>query len=191
MNEIEKIKKFLTIKRDAIEETINDKSSTKFAVFLIAIAIMLGLIQSILLSVVTPDIMEWILSFFGFPPPSVVRIMDVIASNIIFPILLIVLTFYIGIALKGEPESLNHVVRAIGYSVPPLIISSALSFLSLIPILELFVSFLNIVFGFWFLIILIIALMITFKKGALTGISAILLSVIIAGLSVIWTLLLP
>ncbi len=37
-DELEKIKKFMTIKRDTVEETINDANSTKFAVLLIAIA---------------------------------------------------------------------------------------------------------------------------------------------------------
>ena len=190
--EIEKITKFMTIKRDVIEETINDERSTKFAVFLIAISIALGLIQSILQSFLAPDVMEVILGLFGFPTPSYVRIiMDAIASNIIFPILVIVLTFYIGNALKGEAESLNHVVRAIGYSVPPLIISSALSFLSLIPYVGIFLSFLNFVFGLWFVIIVIVALMITFKKGALTGIGSVILSAIIAGIAMAWTFIIP
>ena len=46
--ELEKIKKFMTIKRDSVEETINDENSTKFAVCLIAISIVLGVIQTLL-----------------------------------------------------------------------------------------------------------------------------------------------
>jgi hypothetical protein len=35
--------------------------------------------------------------------------MDAIANNILFPILLIVLIYYIGNALKGEAESLKKI----------------------------------------------------------------------------------
>lgn len=194
-DELEKIKKFMTIKRDTVEETINDANSTKFAVLLIAIAITLGLIQALLQEFLAQDLFEWIVNRFGITVLSLERIItNAIANNIIFPILVIVLIFYLGNALKGEAESFNHVVRAVGYSVPPLIISTAFSFLSLIPniIVEGLVAFVNVAFGFWFLIILFFTLMITFKKGALTGIGAVALSAIIAGIgSSMWTFFVP
>ncbi len=194
-DELEKIKKFMTIKRDTVEETINDANSTKFAVLLIAIAITLGLIQALLQEFLAQDLFEWIVNRFGITVLSLERIiMNAIANNIIFPILVIVLIFYLGNALKGEAESFNHVVRAVGYSVPPLIISTAFSFLSLIPniIVEGLVAFVNVAFGFWFVIILFFTLMITFKKGVLTGIGAVALSAIIAGIgSSMWTFFVP
>ena len=194
-NELEKLIKFMTIKRDPVEETINDVNSTKFAVILIAISITFGLIQALLQDLLAQDLFQWIINRFGITVLSIERIItNAIANNVIFPILAIVLIFYIGNAIKGEAESFNHIIRAVGYSVPPLIISTAFSFLSLIPnvIVEGLVAFVNVVFGFWFVIILFFALMITFKKGALTGIGAIALSAILAGIvSSLWTFFVP
>ena len=193
-NELEKIKKFMTIKRDTVEETINDVNSTKFAVYLIVIAITLGVIQALLQGLVVQDALELIWSWIGFVTPSVLRIvLDAIFSNIVFPILVIILAFYIGNAVKGEAESLNHVVRAIGYSTPLLIISSGFSFLGLTQNIWVIVvmGFFNFVFGIWFVIVIVFALMITFKKGALTGIGAVILSAIIAGLATSWVVLIP
>ena len=193
-NELEKIKKFMTIKRDTVEETINDVNSTKFAVYLIVIAITLGVIQALLQGLVVQDALELIWSWIGFVTPSVLRIvLDAIFSNIVFPILVITLAFYIGNAVKGEAESLNHVVRAIGYSTPLLIISSGFSFLGLTQNIWVIVvmGFFNYVFGIWFVIVIVFALMITFKKGALTGIGAVILSAIIAGLATSWVVLIP
>lgn len=193
-NELEKIKKFITMKRDPVEETIKDENSTKFAVFLIATAITLSVIQTLLQNPSIQDIPDWAVSFFGITSPTALRIiMNAIANNIIFPTLLIVLIYYIGNALKGEAESLNHVVRAVGFSVPLLIISTALSFLNLISNIFVFVlvGLVNVVFGIWFVIIIVFALMITFKKGALTGIGAVFLSAIIAGIAIAWTIFIP
>jgi len=50
-----------------------------------------------------------------------------------------------------------------------------------------FVGFFNFAFGFWFVIVVIYALMIVFKKGALTGIGAVVLSAIIAAVATGWT----
>jgi len=199
-DEFEKIKKFMLIKRDTVEETINDKNSTKFAVLLIAIAITLGVIQSLLIEFLSQDLFEWVVNRFGITVLTLELIItNAIANNIVFPILVIILTFYIGNAIKGEAESFNHVVRAVGYSVPLLIISTAFSFLSLIPntnifgiIVEGLVIFVNVALGIWFVIIIVFALMITFKKGALTGIGAVALSAIIAGIaSSSWTFFIP
>jgi hypothetical protein len=194
-NELDKIIKFMTIRRKPVEETINDVNSTKFAVLLIAIAITLGLIQALLQNFLSQDLFEWIVNRFGITVLSIERIVtNAIANNIVFPILVIVLTFYIGNIIKGEAESFNHVVRAIGYSVSPLIISTSFSFLSLIPniIIEGLVGFVNFALGIWFVIIIIFALMTTFKKGALTGIGALALSAIIAGIvSTLWTFFIP
>ncbi|MHA2282415.1 MAG: YIP1 family protein [Promethearchaeota archaeon] len=185
----------MTIRRKPVEETINDVNSTKFAVLLIAIAITLGLIQALLQNFLSQDLFEWIVNRFGITVLSIERIVtNAIANNIVFPILVIVLTFYIGNIIKGEAESFNHVVRAIGYSVSPLIISTSFSFLSLIPniIIEGLVGFVNFALGIWFVIIIIFALMTTFKKGALTGIGALALSAIIAGIvSTLWTFFIP
>ena len=49
----------------------------------------------------------------------------------------------------------------------------------------------NFVFGFWFVIVIVYALMLTFKKGALTGIGAIAISAIIAGIATSWVVLIP
>lgn len=194
-NELDKIIKFMTIRRKPVEETINDVNSTKFAVLLIAIAITLGLIQALLQNFLSQDLFEWIVNRFGITVLSIERIVtNAIANNIVFPILVIVLTFYIGNIIKGEAESFNHVVRAIGYSVSPLIISTSFSFLSLIPniIIEGLVGFVNFALGIWFVIIIIFALMTTFKKGALTGIGALALSAIIAGIvSTLWIFFIP
>ncbi|MFW9824572.1 MAG: hypothetical protein ACFFE4_16635, partial [Candidatus Thorarchaeota archaeon] len=119
-NDIEKIENFMRFKREAVEETINDANSTTFAAILIAISVLLGVIQTLLQKLLAQDLYEWIVGFFGFATPSVARIvMDAIANNILFPIIAIILVFYIGNAIKGEADSLNHVIRAIGYSVPP------------------------------------------------------------------------
>ena len=194
-DELEKIKKFMTFKRDTVEETINDVNSTKFASILIGIAITLGVIQALLQEFLSQDLFEWIVNRFGITVLSIERIItNAIASNIVFPILAIILIYYIGNAIKGEAQSFNHVVRAVGYSVPPLIVSLAFSFLSVIPniIIEGIVVFVNVAFGFWFVIILFFALMITFKKGALTGIGAVAISAIIAGIaSSMWTFFIP
>jgi len=194
-DELEKIKKFMTFKRDTVEETINDVNSTKFATILIGIAITLGVIQALLQEFLSQDLFEWIVNRFGITVLSIERIItNAIASNIVFPILAIILIYYIGNAIKGEAQSFNHVVRAVGYSVPPLIVSLAFSFLSVIPniIIEGIVVFVNVAFGFWFVIILFFALMITFKKGALTGIGAVAISAIIAGIaSSMWTFFIP
>ena len=194
-DELEKIKKFMTFERDTVEETINDVNSTKFATILIGIAITLGVIQALLQEFLSQDLFEWIVNRFGITVLSIERIItNAIASNIVFPILAIILIYYIGNAIKGEAQSFNHVVRAVGYSVPPLIVSTAFSFLSVIPniIIEGIVVFVNVAFGFWFVIILFFALMITFKKGALTGIGAVAISAIIAGIaSSMWTFFIP
>ena len=194
-DELEKIKKFMTFKRDTVEETINDVNSTKFATILIGIVITLGVIQALLQEFLLQDLFEWIVNRFGITVLSIERIItNAIASNIVFPILAIILIYYIGNAIKGEAQSFNHVVRAVGYSVPPLIVSTAFSFLSVIPniIIEGIVVFVNVAFGFWFVIILFFALMITFKKGALTGIGAVAISAIIAGIaSSMWTFFIP
>lgn len=193
-NELDKIIKFMTIKREPVEETINDVRSTKFAVFLIAIAMTLAVIQTLLQGLVVQDVLELIWSWMGFVTPSPLRIvLDSIFSNIVFPLLVIILAFYIGNAIKGEAESLNHVVRAVGYSTPPLIISSAFSFLGLTGNIWVIgvMGFFNFVFGLWFVIVIVFALMITFKKGALTGIGAIAISAIIAGIATSWVVLIP
>ena len=193
-HEMEKIERFMTIKRDTVEETINDTSSTLFALCLIVIAIVLGVTQTLLQNLLAPDLLEWLIAFLGTGTPSVVRIItEAIMNNIFFPSLAIILIFYIGNAIKGEAESLNHVIRAIGYSTPPLIISSAISFLNLTqnPFVAGFVGFCMFAFGFWFVIILVFALMITFKKGALTGIGAAVIAAIIAGIVTSWTVFIP
>lgn len=189
-NEFEKIKNFMLIKRETVEETINDTKSTTFAICLIIIAIVLGVIQTLLQNLLAVDPLEWVFGFFGTVDPSDLRIiLDAIMNNIVFPILVIILTFYIGNAVKGEAESLNHIVRAIGYSTPPLLIASILSYLNLTlnPIVIGIVGFFNFAFGFWFVIVAIYALMIAFKKGALTGIGAVVLSAIIAAVATGWT----
>ena len=193
-NELEKIKKFMTIKRDSVEETIKDENSTKFAICLITISIILGAIQTLLQNLLAQDLYEWIVGIFDVAPPSVTRIiMDAIANNIMFPIIVIILVYYIGNAIKGEADSFNHVIRAIGYSVPPLIIGTLFSFLSLIPgiVVDVIVGLINVVFGFWFVILIIYALMLTFKKGALTAIGALLISALIAGIATSWTVFIP
>ncbi len=73
-DELEKIKKFMTIKRDTVEETINNTNSTKFAVLLIAIAITLGLIQALLQEFLAQDLFEWIVNRFGITVLSLERI---------------------------------------------------------------------------------------------------------------------
>ena len=193
-NELEKIKSFMTIKRDPVEETINDENSTKFAICLIVIAMVLAVIQTLLQKLVVQDVLELMWSWLGFATPSDLRIvLDAIFSNIVFPVLVIVLAFYIGNAIKGEAESLNHVVRAVGYSTPPLIISSGFSFLGLTQNIWVIVvmSFFNFIFGLWFVIVIVFALMVTFKKGALTGIGAVAISAIIAGIATSWVVLIP
>ena len=193
-NEIEKMKRFLTIKRDTVEETINDTSSTTFPVFLIILAIVLGVTQTLLQSFLARDALEWLMAIVGEETPSAVRIvLEAIMNNVIFPILMVFLIFYIGNWIKGEAESLNHVIRAIGYSTPPLLISSAIAFLTLIdnPVVWGIVGFFMFAFGIWFIIIVIYALMLTFKKGAFTAIVAIIFSAIIAGIATSWTVFIP
>lgn len=193
-NELEKMKRFLTIKRDTVEETINDTSSTTFPVFLIILAIVLGVTQTLLQNFLARDALEWLMAIIGEETPSAVRIvLEAIMNNVIFPILMVFLIFYIGNWIKGEAESLNHVIRAIGYSTPPLLISSAIAFLTLIdnPVVWGIVGFFMFAFGIWFIIVVIYALMITFKKGAFTAIVAIIFSAIIAGIATSWTVFIP
>jgi hypothetical protein len=193
-NEIEKMKRFMTIKRDTVEETINDTSSTTFAIFLIILAIVLGVTQTLLSNFLARDALEWLMTIVGEETPSAVRIvLEAIMNNIVFPILMIFLLFYIGNGIKGEAESLNHVIRAIGYSTPPLLISSAIAFLTLIdnPVVWGIVGFFMFAFGIWFAVVVIYALMITFKKGAFTAIVAVIFSAIIAGIATGWTVFIP
>jgi len=193
-NELEKMKRFLTIKRDTVEETINDTSSTTLPVFLIILAIVLGVTQTLLQNFLARDALEWLMAIIGEETPSAVRIvLETIMNNVIFPILMIFLIFYIGNWIKGEAESLNHVIRAIGYSTPPLLISSAIAFLTLIdnPVVWGIVGFFMFAFGIWFIVVVIYALMITFKKGAFTAIVAIIFSAIIAGIATSWTVFIP
>lgn len=193
-NEIEKMKRFLKIKRDTVEETINDTSSTTFSLFLIILAIVLGVTQTLLQNFLARDPLEWLIAFVGTEEPSAVRIvMDGIMNNVIFPILMVILIFYLGNWIKGEAESLNHVIRAIGYSTPPLLISSAIGFLTLVdnPVVWIIVGICWFVFGLWFVIVVIYALMLTFKKGAFTAIVAIIFSAIIAGIATWWTVFIP
>lgn len=193
-NELDKIIKFMTIKREPVEETINDERSTKFAWSLIAIAMALAVVQTLLQGLVVQGPLEMLWSWLGFVTPSALRIvLDAIFSNIVFPLLVIILAFYIGNAIKGEAESLNHVVRAVGYSTPLLIITTGFSFLGLTGNIWVIgvMGFFNFVFGFWFVIVIVYALMITFKKGALTGIGAIAISAIIAGIATGWVVLIP
>jgi hypothetical protein len=193
-NEIERMKRFITIKRDTVEETINDTSSTIFPVFLIILAIALGVTQTLLQNFLARDALEWLIAFIGTEEPSAVRIvMDAVMNNVVFPILMIFLIFYIGNAIKGEAESLNHVIRAIGYSTSLILISSAISFLTLInnPVVWGIVGFFMFAFGIWFAIVVIYALMITFKKGAFTAIVAVIFSAIIAGIATSWTVFIP
>jgi len=193
-NELEKMKRFLTIKRDTVEETINDTSSTTFPVFLIILAIVLGVTQTLLQNFLARDALEWLMAIVGEETPSAVRIvLEAIMNNVIFPILMVFLIFYIGNWIKGEAESLNHVIRAIGYSTPPLLISSAIAFLTLIdnPVVWGIVGFFMFAFGIWFIIVVIYALMLTFKKGAFTAIVAIIFSAIIAGIATSWTVFIP
>lgn len=193
-NELEKMKRFVTIKRDTVEETINDTSSTTLPVFLIILAIVLGVTQTLLQNFLARDALEWLMAIIGEETPSAVRIvLEAIMNNVIFPILMIFLIFYIGNWIKGEAESLNHVIRAIGYSTPPLLISSAIAFLTLInnPVIWGIVGFFMFAFGIWFVIVVIYALMLTFKKGAFTAIVAIIFSAIIAGIATSWTVFIP
>ena len=78
-NELEKIKRFLTIKRDTVEKTINDTSSTQFAVFLIVVAIVLGVTQTLLQNLLAPDPLEWLISIFWYRYPECCK--NRIASN--------------------------------------------------------------------------------------------------------------
>ncbi len=73
-NELDKIIKFMTIKKEPVEETINNVRSTKFAVFLIAIAMALAVIQTLLQGLVVQDVLELIWSWMGFVTPSPLRI---------------------------------------------------------------------------------------------------------------------
>ncbi len=193
-NEITKMKRFITIKRDTVEETINDTSSTTFPMFLIILAIVLGVTQTLLSNFLARDALEWLIAFIGKETPSALRIvLEAIMNNIAFPILMIFLIFYIGNWIKGEAESLNHVIRAIGYSTPPLLISSAIAFLTLIdnPVVWGIVGFFMFAFGIWFAVVVIYALMLTFKKGAFTAIVAVIFSAIIAGIATGWTVAIP
>ena len=193
-NEITKMKRFITIKRDTVEVTINDTSSTTFPMFLIILAIVLGVTQTLLSNFLARDALEWLIAFIGEETPSPLRIvLEAIMNNIAFPILMIFLIFYIGNWIKGEAESLNHVIRAIGYSTPPLLISSAIAFLTLIdnPVVWGIVGFFMFAFGIWFAVVVIYALMLTFKKGAFTAIVAVIFSAIIAGIATGWTVAIP
>ena len=58
-------------------------------------------------------------------------------------------------------------------------------------IIGIFIAIVSVVLALWFVVIIVFALMLTFKKGALTGIVAILGGLIVAGIIFSWTTFIP
>ena len=187
--EIEKIKAFLFLKRDSVQRTIDDEKSTLLAIIIFTVTIVLAGIQPI----ITINAFSWMSDlwavWFTYTPPSVVKITLDVISNMISPIIAVILSFYIGNAIKGEASSLKHVFRAVGYSMTPVLIINLLSLLFLLNnlIIGVVIAIVSVVLALWFVVIIVFALMLTFKKGALTGIVAILGGLIVAGIIFSWT----
>ena len=191
--EIEKIKDFLFLKRASVQKTIDDEKSTILAVIIFVTTVVLSGIQSFLIVNSFEWMFDLIATYFTYTPPSSLKMIFDAITNIISPIIAVILSFYIGNAIKGEAESIKHVIRATGYSFTPLLIVNLLSFLYLANniIIDIIVSVVSVILALWFVVVMVFALMLTFKKGALTGIVAILGGLIVAGILFSWTVFIP
>ena len=191
--EIEKIKDFLFLKRAPVQETIDDEKSTIIAVIIFITTVVLTGIQSFLIVNSFEWMFDLIATYVTYTPPSSLKMIFNAITNMISPIVAVILSFYIGNAIKGEAESLKHVIRAVGYSFTPLLIINVLSFLFLANniIIDIIVAGVSVILALWFVVVIVFALMLTFKKGALTGIIAILGGLIVAGIIFSWTVFIP
>lgn len=191
--EIEKIKDFLFLKRAPVQETIDDEKSTIIAVIIFITTVVLTGIQSFLIVNSFEWMFDLIATYVTYTPPSSLKMIFNAITNMISPIVAVILSFYIGNAIKGEAESLKHVIRAVGYSFTPLLIINVLSFLFLANniIIDIIVAGVSVILALWFVVVIVFALMLTFKKGALTGIIAILGGLIVAGIMFSWTVFIP
>lgn len=192
-SEINKIKDYLFLKRASVQNTIDDEKSTLVAAIIFITTIVLAGLQSILIV----NSFEWMFdlfpTYFTYTPPSMLKMITDAITGIISPIIAVILSFYIGNAIKGEAESLKHVLRAVGYSFVPLLIINVLSFLYLANniVIDIIVAGVSVILALWFVVVIVFALMLTFKKGALTGIIAILGGLIVAGIIFSWTVFIP
>jgi len=191
--EIEKIKDFLFLKRASVQNTIDDEKSTLLAVIIFITTVILAGLQSILIVNSFEWMFDLLAAYFTYTPPSFLKMISDAITSIISPIIAVILSFYIGNAIKGEAESLKHVLRAVGYSFTPLLIINVLSFLYLANniVIDIIVAGVTVILALWFVVIIVFALMLTFKKGALTGIIAILGGLIVAGIIFSWTVFIP
>ena len=191
--EIEKIKDFLFLKRASVQKTIDDENSTILAIIIFITTVVLAGIQSFLIVNSFEWMFDLIATYVTYTPPSLLKMIFDAITNIISPVIAVILSFYIGNAIKGEAESLKHVIRAIGYSFTPLLLINILSFLYLANniIIDIIVAGASVILALWFVVVIVFALMLTFKKGALTGIIAILGGLIIAGIIFSWTVFIP
>ena len=192
-SEINKIKDFLFLKRASVQNTIDDEKSTLVAAIIFITTIVLAGLQSILIVNSFEWMFDLLATYFTYTPPSMLKLITDAITGIISPIIAVILSFYIGNAIKGEAESLKHVLRAVGYSFVPLLIINVLSFLYLANniVIDIIVAGVTVILALWFVVVIVFALMLTFKKGALTGIIAILGGLIVAGIIFSWTVFIP
>ena len=115
--EIQKIKDFLFLKRDSVQRTIDDEKSTLIAILIFAVTIILAGIQPIVTINAFSWMSDWMGAYFLYTPPSFIKITLNMISGMISPVIAVILSFYIGNAIKGEAASLKHVFRAVGYSM--------------------------------------------------------------------------
>ena len=192
-SEINKIKDFLFLKRASVQNTIDDEKSTLVAAIIFITTIVLAGLQSILIVNSFEWMFDLLATYFTYTPPSMLKLITDAITGIISPIIAVILSFYIGNAIKGEAESLKHVLRAVGYSFVPLLIINVLSFLYLANniVIDIIVAGVTVILALWFVVVIVFALMLTFKKGALTGIIAILGGLIAASIIFSWTVFIP
>ena len=192
-SELENIKEFLFLRRVSVQKTIDDEKSTIFAVVIFITTVVLTGIQSFLIVNSFEWMFDLIATYVTYTPPSLLKMIFDAITNMISPVVAVILSFYIGNAIKGEAESLKHVLRAVGYSFTPLLLINVLSFLYLANniVIDIIVALVSVILGLWFVVVIVFALMLTFKKGALTGIIAILGGLIAASIIFSWTVFIP
>ncbi|NHI93458.1 MAG: hypothetical protein EAX96_13305 [Candidatus Lokiarchaeota archaeon] len=185
----EKIAGFLTLKREIIDETIQDEKCTNTALTIFIITIILASIVNIATWYSRWTSNNQLTLLFGMATP-IPTIFDIIlegVGQILFPLVGWYFVFYFGNKIGGIAQSKEHLMRAFGYSDILLIISNLAGFLNLIAALSLLSGLIQVVFSFWFIIVIIYATTIVFQKGALTAIAAFL----IGGFFAVIVVLLP
>lgn len=183
----ERIAGFMILKNYIIDETIEDENCTNTAIIFFIITVVVASAVYI-----ASWYSRWVnlnqtMILFGqaAPVPSIFDIIMEGIGQILFPIVGWIFVFKLGNMIGGEAESKEHLMRAFGYSAPMLLIYHSIGFLDFVPNLSLLVDLLQLVFGFWSIIIYVYATMIAFRKGAFTAILAFIIGSLAAAACVI------